>query len=277
MRTQSADTSLEIELFQIAGLRAFSAAKKFASARNISAWMHYLALQGQGENLSDYERALSFMKHSDLAPFVDTFRASVLVSSEWVLHPFDLLPPLASVSSALDQAQVRYALAGALARALYGFPRGVRSVDLLVDMDAHQVTAFVQALSREQIVPATDWSVEGSQQPLSLLHVPSLVSVNLFFPSKPPFDAAIFTRTRLLTLDQQPLHVPVIAPEDSVLQGIVQYHATGARDDDLYNDILGVLKVQAPTLDQSALAAAADALRVQVVLASLLEDAGYSL
>jgi hypothetical protein len=273
MRTQSADTSLEIELFQIAGLRAFSAAKKFASARNISAWMHYLALQGQGENLSDYERALSFMKHSYLAPFVDTFRASVLVSSEWVLHPFDLLPPLASVSNALDQAQVRYALAGALARALYGFPRGVRTVDLFVDTDARQVTALVQALSSEQIVPAADWSVEGYQPPLCLLHLPSLVSVHLLFPNKPPFDTEVFTRTQLLTLDQQPLRVPVIAPEESVLQGIVQFHATGARDDDLYNDILGVLKIQAPTLDQGALTTAAGALGVQVVLAGLLEDA----
>ena len=274
MRTQSADTTPEIEQIQIAGLRTFAPAKRFASARSISASMHFSALWGQGENLSDYERALTFLKHFYPSALVDAFRTAIPPSSDWVLQPFDLLPPLVHVSNALDQAQIPYALTGSLARAIYGFPRGVHSIEVLVEADVQQVTEPVQALCREQFVITPDWSVGEGQQSLCLLYLPGLVRLNLFSPGKPPpFDAWELTRTQPLVLDQHLPRMPVLTPEELVLQGVVHYQATGACDDDLYNEILGILKIQAPTLDQGALATAAVALGVQEVLERLFEDA----
>lgn len=277
MRTQSRDTSPEIEQFQIAGLRAFAPAKKFASVRSISASMHFLALRSEGQDLSDYERAVAFLKRCAPTSVVNAFRAAVVSPSAWVLSPFDLLPPLERVCSALAHAHIRYALMGALARAVYGFPRGVRTIELLVDLEEHQITTLVQRVQREGFVVNPSWPGGGGKlQSVCLLDLAGLVSVELCLPSEPPSDAALFTSTHPLVLDQHLPRVPVLAPEKCVLQGMVHYQATGACDDDLYNEILGVLKIQAPTLDQYTLVTRAVVLGVQDVLAALLEDAGLA-
>lgn len=277
MRTQSRDTSPEIEQVQIVGLRAFAPAKKFASVRSISASMHFLALRSEGQDLSDYERAVAFLKRCAPTSVVNAFRAAVVSPSAWVLSPFDLLPPLERVCSALAHAHIRYALMGALARAVYGFPRGVRAIELLVELEEHQVTTLVQRLQREGFIVIPDWPGGGGKpQSVCLLDLAGLVSVELCLPSEPPSDTALFTSTHPLVLDQHLPRVPVLAPETCVLQGMVYYQATGACDDDLYNEILGVLKIQAPTLDQYTLVTRAVVLGVQDVLAALLEDAGLA-
>ncbi len=277
MRTQSRDTAPEIEQVQIAGLRAFAPAKKFASVRSISASMHFAALQSEIHNGSEYERAVAFLERCSSASVVKAFRAAIPHPAEWMLSLFDILPPLVSVSSALGQTHVPYALAGSVARAIYGFPRGMRTLEVLVDLDPYQATTLLQRMRGEQFVPTSDWSLEGEQpQPLCLLFLSSLVVVELRLPGKPPFDAAVLTRAHWLALDQGWPRVPILAPEICVLQGIVHYQAAGACDDDLYNEILGVLKIQAPTLDQHALLTRATVLGVQDVLAALLEDAGIA-
>lgn len=277
MRTQSRDTSPEIEQVQIAGLRAFAPAKKFASVRSISASMHFLALRSEGQDLSDYERAVAFLKRCAPTSVVNAFRAAVFSPSAWVLSPFDLLPPLERMCSALAHAHIRYALVGALARAMYGFPRGVRAIELLVVLEGHQVTTLVQRLQREGFIVIPDWSRGGGKlQSVCFLDLSGLVSVELRWPSKPPSDATIFATAHPLVLDQPLPCVPVLAPETCVLQGMVYYQATGACDDDLYNEILGVLKIQTPMLDQDTLVTRAVALGIQDALAALLEDAGLA-
>lgn len=277
MRTQSRDTTPEIEQFQITGLRAFAPAKKFASARSISASMHFLVLRSEGQNLSDYERAVAFLKRSASALVVDAFRAAISCPSEWALAHFDLLPPLERVQSALEHTHIRYALTGALARALYGFPCGVRAIEVLVDLKEHQVTTFAQGLQRNGFLVTSGWLGDNGTPPsMCFLDLAGLVRIELRLPSEPPWDAAVFSCAHSLVLDEHLPSVSVLAPEEVVLQGMVHYRTTGARDDDLYNEILGVLKIQAPTLDQHALIAAAPALGVQAVLAQLFEDAGLT-
>jgi hypothetical protein len=277
MRTQSRDTSPEIEQFQIGGLRAFAPAKKFASTRSISASMHFLALRSEGQDLSDYERAVAFLKRSAPASVVDAFRAAIVCPSEWALAHFDLLPPLERMRSALEHTHSRYALTGALARALYGFPCGVRTIELLVDLKEHQITTFAQGLQRDGFLVTSGWLGDNGKPPsVCFLDVAGLVSIELRLPNEPPWDVSVFSRAHSLVLDEHLPGVSVLAPEEVVLQGVVYYQTTGARDEDLYNEILGVLKIQAPTLDQRALIAAAPALGVQAVVAQLFEDAGLT-
>lgn len=277
MRTQSRDTSPEMEQVQIAGLRAFAPAKKFASVRSISASMHFAALKSEVHSGSDYERTLAFLERCSPPTIVQAFRAAIPHPAEWVLSLFDVLPPLECVSSALDQAHVPFALAGSLACAIYGFPRGIRTIEFFVDLDPYQATALVQRIRCEQLVPTSGWSLKVEKsQPLGLLFLPSLVGVELRLPSKFPFDRVVLTRPHRLELDQGLPDVPVLAPEACVLQGVVHYQATGACDDDLYNELLGVLKIQAPTLDQGALVTFASVLGAQEILTHLLEDAGIA-
>lgn len=277
MRTQSRDTSLEVEQIQIAGLRTFAPAKKFASVRSISASMHFAAMYLLAESKGPYGGAVAFLERSSSPQVVNAFRASVPHPSEWVLAPFDLLPPLEQVSCALDQAHIKYALAGTLARALYGFPRSVRVLELVVYLEWPKVMPFVQGLRREQFVLVSDGS-QGEEPPqrIDLLSLPGLVGVELCLPGDSAEDAAHFSQTHLLVLDQHVPPVAVLAPEACVLQGMLHYQAAGERDDDLYNEILGVLKIQGPVLDLDSLTASATTLGGKEVLKQLLEDAGIT-
>jgi hypothetical protein len=66
----------------------------------------------------------------------------------------------------------------------------------------------------------------------------------------------------------------IASPEDVVLMRLEWYRDCGATADDQWNDILGVLKVQAPTLDLTYLRHVAQTLNDSGLLEQALIDAG---
>jgi hypothetical protein len=92
MRTQSRDTSPEIERIQIAGIRALSPARKFALVRSITSSMMYANTHSNGDVLNDEQRALDFVGRQYGSAWVDRLAADFKRQPAWMLRPFDADP-----------------------------------------------------------------------------------------------------------------------------------------------------------------------------------------
>jgi hypothetical protein len=66
------------------------------------------------------------------------------------------------------------------------------------------------------------------------------------------------------------------SPEDIILMRLLWYHQSGNHADDQWNDLLGILKVQAPTLNLAYLSQQAETLKLSDLLVLALIDAGIS-
>jgi hypothetical protein len=64
------------------------------------------------------------------------------------------------------------------------------------------------------------------------------------------------------------------SPEDVILTYLIWYHQSENHRDDQWNDLLGILKVQAPTLNLVYLSQQAETLKIGDLFALALIDAG---
>ena len=93
-------------------------------------------------------------------------------------------------------------------------------------------------------------------------------------PRGTAFDTLVAQRAQQLSLLEGYQPIWIASPEDLTLMRLEWYRDCGATADDQWNDILGVLKVQAPTLDLQYLRRVAHTLNVSDVVEQALIDAG---
>lgn len=382
MRTQSRDTPLAIERLQIARTRALSLEQKVASiqsgaalvaAANLSPRLptpvlvftactaHLESLSGApfpgGETSASSVVSGHVISPADAAHFVarqyDPSLAGVFLhavstrteeSEQWSFERFDLLAALAALMAALAHAGAgkHAVLTGQLACALYGFPRPVFALDMLVDLPIEQMSIVASHLGADFLVGAlTPISALSSLAPASpdiptvprlsahalhtplstphgsmsstpvpvvtgvtgvprasrkagmrlqslqsfhrlhVLHYPTLVGVNLLVPAGDQCVRIVHTASRgarrlPLGAGRSPLRTRTTTPEDTALLEMLMYHLAGDRNDDAWNNILGILKVQEPSLRLSMLLRRGERLGLGDLLRHALDDAGLT-
>ena len=98
--------------------------------------------------------------------------------------------------------------------------------------------------------------------------------MDLILPHDTSFDSLVSQRAQQLSLIEEYQPMWIAFPEDVVLMRLEWYRDGEATAHDQWNDILGVLKVQAPTLDLNYLRHVAQILNVSDLLEQALVDAG---
>lgn len=277
MRTQSPDTSPAFEQIQIAHIRTFSAARKF---RSVCSWTQSLtsanfsAIDDPSSPHQERDRAIQFVTREYGNELASLFRNELAQRAAWSLHMLDLQAALLPVIKRCEQRNVRYLLTGSLASSVYGLPRLARDVDLLVDLHPEQFSSFFEPLAHSYLwVRHTEDRAQQYQPCFSLLHVSCLVKLDVFLPFT-AFDVSLLQRGQALPLIEGRAPLWMIAPEESVLMQLRWYRHSGANADDQWNDVLGVLKVQASTIDLTSLGQQAEDWQVHDLLRLALIDAG---
>lgn len=278
MRTQSIDTPPEIERIQIARLRSFSSSKKFASVRS---WTHTLtyanmhAMHNHTIETSEHDIAIHFVTREYGRELAADFQANLEQRPDWTIQEPDLLMAMIPVIEVFEQLSVRYYLSGSIACSVYGFPRGAQDIDFVADMQIENVSPFVELLRGSYTI--NEQALHDAIQKrsvFSLLHVSSLMKVDVFLPHSLPFDSLVLQRSQQLPLLEGYHPLWIASPEDIVLMRLEWYRSSGATADDQWNDILGVLKVQAQNLDLAYLRDKANTLKVSDPLEQALIDSG---
>ena len=278
MRTQSIDTTPEVERLQVARIRSFSPARKFASVRS---WTHTLtsanlhAMRSGAPEPDERDIAVRFVTREYGRSLATDFQAAVEQRPEWTIQEHDLLVAMVPVIEAFECLGIRYYVSGSIACSVYGLPRGAQDIDFRADIQLEHVCPlidYLQAAYTINVQALCDAIAQRSA--FSLLHLSSLVKVDVMLPRGTPFDSLVSQRVQQRSLIEEYQPLWIASPEDVVLLGLEWYRECGATADDQWNDLLGVVKVQAPTLDLTYLRHVAPTLNVSGLLEQALIDAG---
>jgi hypothetical protein len=111
----------------------------------------------------------------------------------------------------------------------------------------------------------------------NLLHLDTMLKVDVFIPKPAAFEEAAFWRARLEWLDDPPTDTEQVlftSPEDIILHKLVWYEMGGKVSERQWLDVLGVLKVQGTGLDTEYMREWASHLDVDDLLTQARNEAG---
>ena len=277
MRTQSLDTSLDFERKYIAHIRTFSAAKKFRSVRS---WTQSIssanisATHGSPDERQQQDRAVQFVAREYGSKLAIVFRNEIEQRTDWTLQTPDLQEALLPLLDGFEQVGVRSLLIGSVACSVYGLPRATHDVDVLTDLHQEQLPFLFEHFTQSYLFDQEAVSLAVQQRTsFSLLHVSRLIKMDIFLPST-PFEASLLEHGHAVSLMEGRAPSRIASAEGLALMLLQWYRQRGQQADDQWNDLLGLLKVQAPTLDLSYLCQQAKLLHVGDLCTQALFDAG---
>lgn len=163
----------------------------------------------------------------------------------------DLLKALIPVVDALECLGVAYQIGGSVASSVYGVPRATMDIDLVADLRPEHVQPLM-ALLQEQyyISPEAVHEALRRRSSFNLIHLETMVKVDVFILRERPYDQEAFRRTRRDTLTEESgREFCLSSPEDIVLNKLAWFQMSGGVSERQWSDVIGVLRVQAGALD----------------------------
>jgi hypothetical protein len=191
----------------------------------------------------------------------------------------DILVATHALVEALKGLGIGYFIGGSVASSIHGLPRSTLDVDLVADLHAEHVQPLVQQLQEAFYIDAD--MVRGAvehQSSFSVIHLDTMIKLDIFMLKSTPYDQGAFARAqeKILDLVQAERAFIFASAEDIILHKLSWYKLGGQVSERQWNDVVGVLRVQATALDQEYMKQWASALQVSSLLQRALEDAGLS-
>ncbi|WP_201361733.1 hypothetical protein [Dictyobacter formicarum] len=289
MRTQSIDTHPDVERVLIALLRQASSQKRFQSVQALTRsgiWASVHRWQQHHPDASMQEAAVHYVASAYGDHFAQLVQEQLIRQEHWTVQPVDLLAVLEPILSVFDSTEVPWYLGGSLASSLHGMQQLAQDIDIVIHprsftfSDEKLWNETRVALLKEHYVIDEEAMHQG--QSVSLLHLDSLMKVDVIISQREAFDLAMAQYTEMHLLEEQHAVLPVASAVEMILWKLVRYHTDkimrhdGMEDDAGWNDILGMLKVQGLRLNISLLEQWAERLAMSKLLEQALLDAGIS-
>ena len=181
---------------------------------------------------------------------------------------FDLL------RSALERAEVRYAVGGSWASTAFGEPRFTNDVDILAEFTAGNLESFLRNLPDTFYVDPEDaLNAIRRGRPFNAIHMPTVLKFD-FFPAG-AFPLGVEELDRAVSLEDTGLSrgpVRYVTPEDILLAKLYWFRMGGDASEVQWRDIQGVVRSRATTLDREYLERGAAKLGVRDLLDRVLSE-----
>jgi hypothetical protein len=174
------------------------------------------------------------------------------------------------VAAALTSVGADYFLGGSLASSLQGEPRSTNDIDFVIALPAGRVESLRQALG-------TDFELDIDMLRDAVMHarsanafyLPLLTKIDFFGRGHEPFDESEFGRRRSVVVGASGEALVVKSPEDTVLRKLLWFRDGGEVSEKQWRDVVSVLRVSGPLMDEAYLRSWASRLHLE----SLLERA----
>lgn len=189
----------------------------------------------------------------------------------------DIVDALTPVIEAFEALAVAYLVGGSVATSTYGVPRATLDVDIVAAMTMDTVDPFVASLESNYYVDgAMVRDAIQRRASFNVIHLETMVKVDVFMLKERAFDNEAFRRRRRDTLEEGEAArlFDLASPEDMVLHKLEWYRKGGEVSERQWRDVLGVLKVQSNELDLLHLERWAKELGIEDLLQQALTASG---
>lgn len=280
MRTQSPDTSPEAERILIERIRQAPVAKRFRLVQSLSQRI----LSGWDPEQEPRTEAIQTITTGYGQRIGQRVRTALATRPAWQEQPVDLSATLLPVLQALHRAGIPAYIGGSIASSIHGMQQSACDIDLVLvspEQSFLPIATAISTLQDQYLVEPEDVAQalhEGTS--LSLIHIGTLMKIDLLLPRTPGFDQAMQTRVSHLLIDDRYPPFPVASALEMVTWKLARCakeltsSSDGMMNDAEWNDVLGILKVQGAALNLTQLTSWAQILHAGHLLPLALDDAG---
>lgn len=189
----------------------------------------------------------------------------------------DLIQATRQVIAVFDALKIPYFVVGSLASSVHGIPRATMDGDVVAALALRHCRPLADALfanfvvSLNALIQAMD-----DESSFNAIHRESLSKVDVFVSKSRGWHQSQMQRRQLAPLGTEESNPVFLAtPEDTILAKLDWYRLGGGVSDRQWGDVLGVIKVQADSLDLAYLRRWAAELRVADLLERALHEGGH--
>lgn len=188
-----------------------------------------------------------------------------------------ILSALEPVINAFEELGITYYIGGSIASSAYGVARATMDVDFVSALELNQVESLVEKLKgsffvdKEMIIDAIK-----TKSTFNLLHLDTMVKIDVFILKKSPYFQKAFERRKKDSIVEESTAVSVYlcSAEDVIINKILWFKDGNMISERQWLDILGVLKVQANSLDVYYLKKWAEELQIIDLLKKAFFESG---
>lgn len=186
----------------------------------------------------------------------------------------DLVAALMPVAAAFDRLGVRHYIGGSVASTMHGAIRSTMDVDVVCDLQADQVDAFLSAFGGDFYVSeAAARQAVKKRSCFNLIHLPTAYKVDVFVSRGRPFDVAAMERAVPLPLAAgQNTTVPVATAEDSIVAKLEWFRLGDESSERQWHDVSRLVALHGDALDIAHMRRMADSVGVADLLDRLLRS-----
>jgi hypothetical protein len=192
----------------------------------------------------------------------------------------DILQAIQPVTAAFEKLSIPYYIGGSIASSIYGIARATMDVDMVVDMQAHHISALKQLLEKEYYIDENMMKQAAKNvSSFNLIHLKTMIKIDVFFHKADTYARQAISRKRKDTIeeDSSALEFYFSSPEDIIISKLQWYEMGNRTSERQWLDILGVMKVQGTHLDKKYLQYWCAELNILALLESACHDADINL
>lgn len=187
-------------------------------------------------------------------------------------EPIQIIKKLVEV---FDKLHIAYFIGGSLASSLHGIPRATQDVDIVANIKNNHISPMVEALgSRFYISGEMIQEAIQRKSSFNLIHLETMFKIDVFILSENKLSQQEMRRREKYRVSDEPLQNLFLASaEDTIVHKLYWFQLGREVSDRQWNDVLGVLQVQADKIDYSYLNQTAQKRGVLMLLERALKEA----